>query len=179
MAKRPSFSQTKKSPAAKVQLTSLMDALTIILIFLLTNYSDNPQEVEIPKFINLPQISGKNTAAEVKPTITIAISLGQIQVGKAVENLNVNFSDYKTDLDRIVLEYKSLLETAKKNMEESNRVIASASGSADVEKKDEPKIRLSVQADKNVPYDFIDALMFASNQVGLNYFDFTLQKVDE
>lgn len=170
------FSQAKKSPGAKVQLTSLMDALTIILIFLLTNYSDNPQEVDIPPFVELPKIYGKNTAAEAKQTIVISISQTQIQLGPTKDGNLVKFNDYKSELDRIVLEYKEQLDILKKGVESSmERVVASSDG-AD---KDKPKISLSIQADKNVPYDFIDALMFASNQVGLNYFNFTLEKVDE
>ena len=176
MAKRPSFSQTKKSPAAKVQLTSLMDALTIILIFLLTNYSDNPQEVEIPEFVKLPKIYGKNTAAEAKQSIIVSISQNEIQIGKNKEDIHIKFNDYKSELDRVVLEFKEHLDKYKKNLESSTeRDLASADGS----NKDKPKFNLSFQADKDVPYDFIDALMFASNQVGLNYFDFTLEKVDE
>jgi biopolymer transport protein ExbD len=174
MSKKPSFSQTKKSPAAKVQLTSLMDALTIILIFLLTNYSDNPQEVEIPAFVNLPKIYGKNTAAEAKQTLVISLSLNEIQMGGAKEGRSIKFSDYKSELDRIVIEYKDHLDALKKNLESSRTVAADSNA-----KDEKPKINLSFQSDKNVPYDFIDALMFASNQVGLNYFDFTLEKVDE
>jgi biopolymer transport protein ExbD len=176
MSKRSSFTQITKKPAAKVQLTSLMDALTIILIFLLTNYSDNPQEVEIPKFINLPQLAGKNPAADAKQAVLIAISLNQIQIGKTAEGLSISFNDYKAELDRIVIEYKGHLENAKKNAEAASRDLASASGS---EVKKDFKLSIAIQADKGVPYDFIDALMFASNEVGLNYFDFTLNMVDE
>lgn len=176
MAKKSSFSSIKKSPAAKVSLTSLMDALTIILIFLLTNYSDNPQEVDLPSFIKLPQVTGQD-ASQNEKAVPVSISLNKIQIGKKAEAFYVEFKDYKTELDRIVIEYKNHLSEIKKITEEKNlRDLASSGGSAGSEP---PKIRLAVMADQGVPYDFIDSLMFASNEVGLNFFDFMLKKIPE
>lgn len=175
MAKKSNFLQKNKRVEGKVQLTSLMDGLTIILIFLLTNYQDNPQEVEVPKFINLPKISGKNFT-NVTPAIIVNISLNKIQLGKTAAGVFVNFNDYKSEIDQIVIDYKEKLEIEKKKVQESRRSLA---GESSEKIATEEKIKLSIQADESVPFDFLDAIMFASNEVGLNYFDFVLDKVDE
>ncbi len=44
----------KKFVPPKVQITAMMDMLTIILIFLLTSYSDSPESLTLEKSMSLP-----------------------------------------------------------------------------------------------------------------------------
>ena len=143
----------RKKPE-KLNITSLMDALTIILIFLLVNYSDVSEEKEIPSFIELPKIEGK--AATASFGLTLVIGQDQIKVGKGDP---IRFSDSDRQKDSILLEVKEQLEEMKKEKLERNI----AGGEKD------KKIKLTVQADRATPYKYIDEIIRGASELSLNY----------
>ncbi len=146
----------RKKPE-KLNITSLMDALTIILIFLLVNYSEVSEEKEIPAFIELPKIEGK--AATATFGLTLVIGEDQIKVGKGEP---IRFSNFERQKDTILLEVKDQLAQMKKEKLERN--IAGG--------EKEKKIKLTVQADRNTPYRYIDEIIRGASELSLNYVDF-------
>ena len=50
--------------AAKLQITSMMDMFTIILIFLLFSFSDNPETANLEKGLKLPESTAKLSSSE-------------------------------------------------------------------------------------------------------------------
>ncbi len=151
------FSGRGRKKPEKLNITSLMDALTIILIFLLVNYSEVNEEKEIPSFIELPTVEGK--AAQSSFGITMVIGESQIKVGKGEI---INFSNFDGEREQILVQVKEELEDLRK--EHLDRNIAS-------NKKDD-KIKLTIQADKDVPYLYIDEIIRGASELSLNYVDF-------
>ncbi|MCB0405914.1 MAG: biopolymer transporter ExbD [Bdellovibrionales bacterium] len=72
----------KKDPATPhLGLTSLMDVLTILLIFLLVNYSD--QFDDIPNFVSLPLAqTALGTIKESTTGTTITVAQDRIVIGR-------------------------------------------------------------------------------------------------
>lgn len=71
----------KESATPHLGLTSLMDVLTILLIFLLVNYSD--QFDDIPNFVSLPLAqTALGTIKEATSGTTIAVGQDRIVIGK-------------------------------------------------------------------------------------------------
>ncbi len=160
---RKQKNRERKKPE-KLNITSLMDALTIILIFLLVNYSEVNEEKEIPDFIELPKIEGK--AKEASFGITLVIGQDKIKIGK--EQV-VNFSNFEAEKEQILVQIKDELAILQKDHLDRN--IAA-------NKKDD-KIKLTVQADKDVPYLYIDEIIRGASELSLNYVDFVSMNKEE
>ncbi|HPR16691.1 MAG TPA: biopolymer transporter ExbD [Candidatus Cloacimonadota bacterium] len=78
----------KKSPKTKdLNITSLIDILTILLIFIIKNVSMDASEKDVPKGMLLPTTITKNALIESGQTIIIKIYPNEILYGK--ENVAV------------------------------------------------------------------------------------------
>jgi|GEM_PF-3576589 len=158
------FNREKKEPE-KLNITSLMDALTIILIFLLVNYSEVNEEKEIPKFIELPQVEGEIGKTEFG--IVMVIGENKIKVGT---DTVIDYSNFENEKEAILAKIGERLDLLKKDKE---RVIASSPNAKT------KKIKISIQADRMVPYKRIDAIIEKATESSLNYIDFvSLNKED-
>ncbi len=173
-SKKKSFSSSgKRQTSGTVQLTSLMDALTIILIFLLTNYSEQPEENDLPQFIKLPITVGAAVMAQ-KIDFPVIIGLNKIQIGKTH---TINFSDFESESERVMEEYRTALKEEKERIEKERAPAAVTTDKAD--DKDAPKIHVSIQADKGIQYKVIDKFLINSAEAGVNFFNFVIQKQQE
>jgi biopolymer transport protein ExbD len=161
------FAGRGKRGPEKLNITSLMDALTIILIFLLVNYSEVTEDGELPNFIELPTLSGK-IDKQTKINILVVIGQNQIRVGK---DRDIRFRDYLGEEDSILERVKKELENEKK-MKDVDRKLASEGA----EGKKEHLAKVSIQADKSVPYYMIDGIVRTSTELGMNFFDLITKK---
>jgi len=174
--KKQSFSASaKRSQSASVQLTSLMDALTIILIFLLTNYSEQPEENDLPQFIKLPLTVGANVIAQ-KIDFPVIIGTNKVQIAK---DHVITFSDFEQESDRIMEEYKTALKEVKEKLEKERGIASDTSNLSDEGQKKKDQIHVYIQADKGIPYKVIDKFLINSAEAGLNFFNFVIQKKQE
>jgi biopolymer transport protein ExbD len=153
--------------AEKLNITSLMDALTIILIFLLVNYSEVTEDSELPNFIDLPTLSGK-VDKQTKINILVVIGENKIRIGK---DRDINFSNFKQQEESIMERVKKELENAKKEKDLDRKLAETKEGG-----KKEHLAKISIQADKKVPYYMIDAVVRASSELGMNFFDLITKK---
>jgi len=65
----------------KLQITSMMDMFTIILIFLLFSFSDNPETISIDKNVELPKSTAK---MDYSDNIRITLSRDSVKIGDEV-----------------------------------------------------------------------------------------------
>ena len=67
--------------APKLQITSMMDMFTIILIFLLFSFSDDPEQIALDKNMELPQSSSK---LSYNDSIRLSVSNNMLKLGDGV-----------------------------------------------------------------------------------------------
>jgi biopolymer transport protein ExbD len=68
-----------------LNLTAMMDMMTILLVFLVKSYTTDPERITLTDFLRPPQSTAK---AEVKPAVTITVTSEEILVeNKAVVRL--------------------------------------------------------------------------------------------
>lgn len=149
----------KRKKAEKLNITSLMDALTIILIFLLVNYSEVTEDSELPKFINLPTVVGK--ASKAKIGVPLVIGQNKIEIGKG---RFVNFSNFESEENKILVQIKDELQLLKEDA--VTRGLATVDGNA------KTSLKISIHADKDVPYKWINSIVEMCAGMGLNFIDF-------
>ena len=77
MALRKSKRRSKKFVPPKLMLTSMMDMFTIILIFLLFSFSENPEHIKLDKDLELPRSSSK---AEYSDAVKLLLSKKELRL---------------------------------------------------------------------------------------------------
>ncbi len=135
-----------------LRLTSMIDIFTILLIFLLKNYSTEGQIMTTPKEINLPV----STATKVPSgSSIILISSEWIMVdGRPLESMNKITSDKKLLLNNLYEDLKA------------KRILAESVAKLD----DRMAFRgeITVQGDENIPFLILKRVMYTCGQVGYN-----------
>jgi biopolymer transport protein ExbD len=147
---------------AILNITSLMDVMTIILLFLICQFSAEDQNLRLAKGLELPKSSSEKP---FKWAINITLNQDQLMV----EDLAVcrfkegRFVDIQEDPDKIVLLYNQL--TDLKQLEKYRQVERDAS---------EPVVIF--QADKKHRFDTIYKVMKTAAIAGYPNFRFAVLK---
>ena len=156
-----------------LQITSMADIFTILLVFLLKSYSVSAIEVNVGKGVKLPIAHGGSERVEA-----LKVEVGES--GISIEgNLVVPLKNYEPSLADVSKDgsLKSVMEVLDKE-KKKQRAVASAMGK-EKEKEDaeNPDRKLLIIADKKVPYKLMKmVLSSASNQ---DFTDFKLVVVSE
>jgi biopolymer transport protein ExbD len=150
------FSRTKKTGYAGLMLTSLVDMFTIIVIFLLQNFSANGEILYMSKDIKLPDaIHG----VQLERAPVISVSGGSVTFdGKQIAQTE--------DLEKgDVLNVPELEDALREEKRRYEQIHAND--------PDHPfKGLVNVQADKKIPFKVIKRVMFACNQSGFGNISF-------
>lgn len=81
MALGKSKRRSQKFTPPKLMLTSMMDMFTIILIFLLFSFSENPEDLKLDKDLELPTSTAEG---EFQETIKIVLSQKELRLNDEV-----------------------------------------------------------------------------------------------
>ena len=73
--------KTEKFVPPKLQITSMMDMFTIILIFLLFSFSDRPETLSIEKDLNLPVSTAK---IDYNDNVRLVLSRNNLRLGDEI-----------------------------------------------------------------------------------------------
>jgi biopolymer transport protein ExbD len=158
MKKKGMFSQGDR-PVAKLNITSLMDALTIILIFLLVNYSDQPEERELPKFVSLPKITGDIDTQKTNPML-VSIGPKQLTIGK---DFSIEYQDIEKEIESINSKVSAYLESVSKKPDSNAQL---EKGAENIAKK------VTVNADKKIRFEVLSQLIATLSDNGFGSIDF-------
>jgi biopolymer transport protein ExbD len=152
----------QKNGTPTLNITSLMDVMTIILIFLLFQFSSEDQNLRLAKDMELPRSTSEKP---FKWAINITLTENELMV----EDLRVcgykdgRFVDTQNDPDKIAPLYKQL--TDLKSLEKYREVDRDAS---------EPVVIF--QADKKHKFDTIYKVMKTAAMAGYPNFRFAVLK---
>jgi biopolymer transport protein ExbD len=128
------------SDAAKPQLTSLVDVLTVLLIFLIHSFSAEASDVSPVKTLNLPESSSKRNARDMA---SVEITPRDIQVnGMHVATLK-SVKDLGPELEIDML-YKELAKTGLTGGEKE----------------------IMIQADKSIEFAVVKKVMYTCSKAG-------------
>jgi len=145
----------KKSVYANMQLTPMIDMFTILVIYLLQNFSADGDILFMSKDIQLPNITAKMRLerAPVVAVSTDAISLDGSRV--------LDVSDATRDDTWNVPALEEALREKRRNIEQSNMLLRGAGGEGF-------RGIINVQADHLVQFKVVKKVMFACNQAGFS-----------
>jgi biopolymer transport protein ExbD len=165
MAQRASrFKRRKKDQVFDIDITSLLDILTILLVFLLQSYNSSGVTINVPKGIELPRSASENLN---NFGVNVQVSKTNIWVDD-VEVLNSATADASQLYDeggrRIVPLFNELIK-----IKETIKATAKLSPDA---KKFSGLINLVV--DKSLKYNYLKRIMYTCAAAGFKEFKFVV-----
>jgi biopolymer transport protein ExbD len=181
----------KKNEMFELQLTSMMDALIIIVVFLLRSYSQSLHQFETVPGIQLPiSISQDLPTESLQVIVTPA---GMVMDGERILDFEtqgdidtdtVTYQFKPQDLDEGGRRIVPLYDALKKARERSEllRVKSREEMGAQAPDPNAPipfDDILAIQADKRVQYDTLRKIMFTAGDSGYRVFRFLARKQDE
>ena len=154
-----SGSHGKKSGYAELNLTSMVDMLTILVVFLLQTFSASGELHSVQKNITLPEAQNF-TDLEQAPIIAVSkesVTLDGRLVGDAAELNAENTADWK------ITKLHDELVTLKNNYKL-------------LHPSDEFKGMVIVQADKNIDFKVVKKVMYSCSMAGYMNVNFAIQQ---
>lgn len=152
---------TKKKPEEGLIITSLIDIFTILVVFLLKNYSAEGNLVNNAENLTLPYSNSTQDIKEVNLQLAITSDMITVDDQPVVPSEDVKLIPNE-DPDPVILKLKDALESKHQMEEELVRMGG--------QNKFEGKIIM--QVDKNIPFDLVYKVINTASKVG--YIDIKL-----
>jgi biopolymer transport protein ExbD len=165
MAKRASrFTRRKKDQVFDIDITSLLDILTILLVFLLQSYNSSGVTINVPKGIELPR-----SASETLNNFGVNVQVSKTNIWvDDVEVLNSSTSDVSQLYDeggrRIVPLFNELVKI-KETIKATEKLSPDA-------KKFSGLVNLVV--DKSLKFNYLKRVMYTCAAAGFKEFKFVV-----
>lgn len=152
----------KRETQVSLRLTSMIDMFTILLVFLLKNFSAEGQVITMAPDLNLPESTAQQ-APEGSSIVAVTsdwILLDGKQVAAVAE----------------VMSSSQLLIPGLSNELKKLRMISESVGELSYEMGFKGKI--SIQGDKEIPYQLLKKVMYTCGQMGYNDILLAVTKID-
>jgi biopolymer transport protein ExbD len=177
--RRQVLTSSNRSPVTGLSLTSMVDMFTILVVFLLMNYSSTGEIIYIPKDVKLPKAS---QTKELKPAHIVTLTQTDVILDKTTV---AKLDDVKNQKDWTIVPLRDHLIQALKDDEkkakEQASVRSSLPGSPNVAKKDDTAspTKITVQADRDMDFLTIKKVMATCQEAGAEEINFAVMRKEE
>jgi len=168
LARKKRIDREAEGEIKELNITAMMDMMTIILVFLIKSYTASSITVTASEDVRPPLSTTRTTP---KDTIAITVTPKSILVGDKKKVELVNMAVQKGDLDgkRILP-----LDAALQKEVEKLKYIAERNPNAPFNKE------VAIIGDKRIPYELLSSVLYTAGQNELENFRFVvLQKSPE
>ena len=153
----------KKTKAMDIDITSLLDILVVILIFLLKSYSSSTVIINVPDEINLPRSNSQSINQE---GVTLQVSSNRIFVDDTeVASLDNPKGMFESGNPLTIIPLYNELVRKREDTQNLAKTIEGASPFSGM---------VNLVMDKSVKYDFLRKLMFTCGEAGFVKFKFVV-----
>ncbi len=147
----------------KPQLTSLVDVMTILLIYLLKSFSSEGEIVTVSKNLILPESS-----AQKRPELRVTLTVNNSSI-MAEDKIVADVQDVLNSEDLIIGGLNSWLQTRREATEKISQYSS----------KTKFKGEITIQGDKRIRFRLIKKIMYTCGQQGYNNFSLAVRKKGE
>ncbi len=169
--------KSKRGVTAVLSLTAMVDMFTVLVIFLLQNYSATGEILYMPKEVVLPKANRVN---ELKPSVVVTVSSKEVLIDRTSV---ATFDEVKNSVEWTIPalrdQVRVILEKAKYDQETKlqNKVrnVVDKTLGKDV---DDPNAwrKVTLQADKNIDYLTMKKVMYSIYEAGGGPINFAVSK---
>lgn len=170
----------KRGVVALLSLTAMVDMFTVLVIFLLQNFSGEQQMLQLHKDIELPKAK---TIRELKPAFVVTVTdkeilLDQTHIGDTAQfqaqqdwMIQPLYAEMQKSLATAKLDYESKLQNQIRD------VVQNARG----DEKENPNSwnKITIQADKKIDILTVKKVMFTITEAGAGEINFAVMKEKE
>jgi biopolymer transport protein ExbD len=169
----------KRSVVAVLSLTAMVDLFTVLVVFLLQNYNQTGEVIEIPEGVELPMASA---VKELKPANVVIISDVDVKINN---DFVMNLKDVKSQEDWNLEPLRKRVEEIVRLGEEEKRTIGNKIKTAVTNIKEDDKTeednmdqfrKITVQADKQLDFLTLKKVMFSVTEGGAYEINFAVMK---
>lgn len=167
----------KRGVVAILSLTAMVDMFTVLVIFLLQNFSGEEQMLQLHKDIELPKAK---TIKELKPAFVVTVSKNEVLIDQTViTTLDTVKNSTEWMVQPLFDEMQKSLAQAKSDYETKlqNRirdVVQNARG--DKEEKPDSWNKVTIQADRNMDILTLKKVLFTITEAGAGEINFAVLK---
>jgi biopolymer transport protein ExbD len=167
----------KREMVAQLSLTAMVDMFTVLVIFLLQNYSATGEVIFIPKGVELPKAE---KTKDLKPAVVVTISNKEILMDKTVV---ISFDVVKAQEDWMIAPLKAQVEQgikdakAKFDAKIANQLRGVVdNGKNQIDPADTPWNKITVQADKGIDFLTVKKVLYTVTEAGGGEINFAVNK---
>ncbi len=168
----------KRGVTATLSLTAMVDLFTVLVIFLLQNYSSTGEIIFIPKEVVLPKANRVN---ELKPSVVVTISSKEVLIDRTKV---ASFEEVQANTDWVIPnlrdQVKIILEKAKAEQDAKlqNKFKTAVDKTLGKEENEDPNAwrKVTLQADKNIDYLTMKKIMYSIYEAGGGPINFAVAK---
>jgi biopolymer transport protein ExbD len=174
----------KRSLVVALSLTAMVDMFTVLVIFLLQNYNQTGQIIEIPKGVMLPKAE---VVKELEPSVVVSITPTAIMIDNEevadIKQIRAT-SDWMIPslaeramfyLKQAKMKYESALPVAVQRALRTNQREQNQAGQ---EVKD-PWNRITVQADRALDFLTLKKVMYTLSESGVREINFAVLREEQ
>lgn len=168
----------KRSVAALLSLTAMVDMFTVLVIFLLQNFSGDQQYLIIHKDIQLPKAQ---STKDLKPAFVVTISKTEVILDKTViatvDQVKGQGAEWMIqslhDQLKMGLE-KAKVENEAKLQNQLQNVVSATKGKESIDPNAWNKV--TIEADKDVDFLTVKKVMYTVTESGAGEINFAVNK---
>ena len=159
-----------------LNITSLMDVLTVLLFFLIKSFSVSSQSQTAMEGVHLPFSVAKG---ELQETITLALNSQGVRAdGTKVIVSMVDGHYLNQDIDSETRLLKPLKAYLVEQLKKRNEVYRNPAGS-NGEKSEVPPGKVLIQSDKDIPFGILKVVLNTAAESGYSDYQFVVLNPDE
>lgn len=170
----------KRTVVALLSLTAMVDMFTVLVVFLLQNFSGEQQMLQLHKDIQLPQAK---VIKELKPAFVVTVSNNELLIDQTVIG---KIDDVKTQTEWMIQPLFTLMQEglAKAKIDFETKLqnrIRDAVQSARGDQQEDPNSwnKVTIQADKNIDILTVKKVMYTITEAGAGEINFAVLKEQE
>jgi biopolymer transport protein ExbD len=163
------FARDAENDAGELNLTAMMDMMTILLVFLIKSYGAADINVSMSEDLTPP--TSKSTLMPVQ-AVTVTVSKKDIAVGeKGILKLDADGKLPPSELSGLlIVPLKDALDAEIAKLEQQVQYNPKLREKVGTEK--DPLKMLTIVGDKDLPYEILFSILGTAGQSGLKYFKF-------
>jgi biopolymer transport protein ExbD len=169
----------RKTPD-ELNITSMMDMMTIILVFLLKSFSASEVNVVPSQNLQLP-----NSSSKVNPEVAVTVIVRKDQILVDDQPLGFSLVSYEDPnrsgrvLSAVPDDQKEAsaineLYARLKDFSNADQLIAKKLAEKGADRKDLGSGKILLQIDKDIPFSLLTEVMFTAGQAKFNEFEFVV-----
>lgn len=170
--------KNKRGVTAVLSLTAMVDMFTVLVIFLLQNFSATGEILYIPKEVMLPKANRVN---ELKPSVVVTVSAKEVLIDRTPVATFAEVEEAKDwvipnlrDQVRVILEKAKLDQEAKLQ----NKIRTAVDKTLGKDEDEDPNAwrKVTLQADKDIDYLTLKKIMYSIYEAGGGPINFAVAK---